>query len=120
MTGGFPEVSAYDQIVQRTLDQINASNVAIYPVDVRGLTVGSGMPNIRTMERFADSTGGEALYNRNDIAAAVEEAIDDSRFTYLLGFYAANDSRDSKFHQLKVQVSRPGAVLHYRQGYASH
>ncbi|HLH18285.1 MAG TPA: hypothetical protein VKX45_13775 [Bryobacteraceae bacterium] len=76
------------------------------------------MTNIQTMERIADSTGGEALYKRNDIAAAVEEAAEDSRFTYVLGFYAANGDRDSKFHQLRVEVTRPGAVLHYRHGYA--
>ncbi|HLH18286.1 MAG TPA: VWA domain-containing protein [Bryobacteraceae bacterium] len=32
MTGGFPEIRAYDRVVQKTLDQINASNVAIYPI----------------------------------------------------------------------------------------
>lgn len=119
MTGGFPDIRAYDRAVQRTMDRINASNVALYPIDVRGLTVGSGVANIRMMERFADATGGEALYNRNDIAAAIEEAVGDARSTYVLGFYLGAENRDSKFHELTVRVNHAGAVLHYRRGYAN-
>jgi VWFA-related protein len=81
ITGGFPRIQAYDGTIQKTLNKINDSNVAIYPIDARGLTLGGAASNLQTMELFAESTGGEACYNRNDVSVAIEEAIEDSKST---------------------------------------
>ncbi len=117
ITGGFPRVRAYESVIQKTLNQVNEANVAIYPVDARGLMLNGGARNIETMEQFADATGGEPYYNRNDISVATEEAMEDSRSTYVVGFYLGDKDRDHRFHELRVEVDRPGAVLHYRRGY---
>ena len=99
---------------------INDANVAIYPVDARGLLVASGAAiNIGLMQRFAEQTGGQAYYNRNDVGEAIGEAVADSRFTYSLGFYLSDKDLDGRFHVLKVKVNRPGLVLHARNGYTA-
>jgi VWFA-related protein len=117
ITGGFPQIHAYEGAIQRALAKINDMNVAIYPIDARGLTFATAIRNIRMMEQFAESTGGVAYYNGNDISAAIEEAVKDSRVTYAIGFYLSDKERDRRFHELKVTVKRPGAIVRCRRGY---
>src|SRR3989442_1340554 len=54
--------------------------------------------NIDTMNILADRTGGRAFYNTNDIQGSVRRAIEDSRVTYVLGFYPTHGNWDAKFH----------------------
>ena len=118
ITAGFPPYSDFRREIDSTIDAINESNVAIYPVDTRGLLPGRGaMITIRTMQELAQSTGGQAFYNRNDVDHAIQEAIDDSRHTYSLAFYLPEKDLDGQFHRLNVKVDRPGLELHYRRGY---
>ena len=118
LTAGFPPYTDYRHEIETTIDAVNDSNVALYPVDTRGLLVGRGAnTTIRTMQELADSTGGQAYYNRNDVGQAIQEAIDDSRHTYSLAFYLPEKDLDGQFHHLTVKVDRPGLDLHYRRGY---
>ena len=70
-----------------------------------------------TMEALAQRTGGKAYYNSNDLKNAIRGAIDDSKVTYVLGYYPAHNTWDGKFHELKVQVDRKGANVRRRLGY---
>ena len=120
ITGGFPPNTDYNNRIDAAVSAINEANVAVYPVDARGLLVGSGAAiNIQTMQRFAESTGGQAYYNRNDVDREIEEAVEDSRYTYALGFYLTDKDLDGRFHELKVSAARPGLTLHYRRGYSA-
>jgi VWFA-related protein len=118
ITGGFPQIQAYDHAFENVLRKLNESNVAVYPVDARGLMLGFGAGNLQTLDRFAESTGGRAFYNGNGVATAIESAIEDSKSIYVMGFYLGEHDRDRGFHELKVQVDRPGAILRYRRGYS--
>lgn len=130
-------VSYTDQI-EDTARSLNNANVAIYPVDARGLIgnpIGVNRPgprrgaapntaspfparqNFDTMNTMAERTGGRAFYNTNDIQGAVRKAIDDSRVTYVLGYYPTNTNWDGKFRELKVRTSKPGVHLRFRVGY---
>src|ERR1035441_8940974 len=112
--------------------------MAIYPVDARGLMViqayqasVSDAPSNQltswlaaignaqiTMEELADRTGGKAFYNTNDIAGSVRKAIDDTKVSYVMGFYPEEADIDGKYHELRVQVpGRKGLELRARQGY---
>ncbi len=70
-----------------------------------------------TMRTLAERTGGRAFYNSNDLAGAFRRAADDSRLTYLLGYYPSDDDWDGRFRKTRVEVKRPGVKLHYRDGY---
>ena len=99
--------------VTRTVKAVNDANVAIYPVDSRGLTtdarfsaenqkinlkpklsMGSTVENQQTMEELASRTGGKAFYNTNDLKKAIHDAIDDASTTYTLGFYPKDEEYD--------------------------
>jgi hypothetical protein len=78
------------------------------------------MPDgLQTMQELADLTGGRAYYNKNDLSGALRIALDDSVVTYTLGFYPDSDAFDGKFHDLKVEVTRPGLNVRYRKGYVA-
>jgi VWFA-related protein len=118
---------------------LNYANIAVYPVDARGLVgiprqqtavTPSGIktgrtppiPSFRpsgldTMQELADQTGGRAFYNTNDLSGAIHLALHDSLIAYTLGFYPESNTLDGKFHDLKVGVRRAGADVRYRKGY---
>ena len=138
-----PERRTFYSEAERAARALSNANVAIYPVDARGLigpfsgpnvnragaVSGRGVPpplmstlgtlgsNIDTMNLLADKTGGKAYYNRNDIDGAVRSAIADSRVSYVLGYYPAHGRWDGRFVDLKVKVNRPGARVRARKGY---
>jgi hypothetical protein len=70
------------------------------------------------MEELASRTGGKAFYNTNDIGGSVRRAIEDTKVSYVLGFYPEEADIDGKYHELRVQVpGRKGLELRARQGY---
>jgi VWFA-related protein len=118
----------------RAIRALNNANLAIYPVDARGLighplgdasqssaprrTALMNYSSQATMEELAGRTGGRAFINTNDIAGAIRTAVEDSSVTYTLGFYPQNDKFDNSFHNLKVKVVDASHVeLRYRKGY---
>ena len=104
---------------------LNDANLAIYPVDARGLVASASARvasrtyrNQATMEELADRTGGRAFINSNDISGAIRTAVEDSSVTYTLGFYPENEKFNDSFHNLKVKlVEFPHMELRYRRGY---
>jgi len=122
----------------RAIRALNNANLAIYPVDARGMELpgtasvsAPGLPGQGTSSRFyhnqeamgelAERTGGRAFWNTNDIAGAIRSAVEDSAVTYTLGFYPQNDKFDNSFHNLKVKLADVPGLSHlqlrYRKGY---
>jgi VWFA-related protein len=128
-----PNENVFVPQIQQACRVLGKYNVAVYPIDARGLLQGMNVMGavikpmqaaVKEMDRthdsgymLADLTGGRALYNTNDISAGIRSAIDDSRLVYVLGYYPAQKKVDSKFHTIKVRVERPGVKLLYRTGY---
>jgi VWFA-related protein len=133
-------VNSYVDQIEDATRSLNSANVAVYPVDARGLIgnpIGVNRPgprgrgaaradtaspfparqNFDTMNTFAERTGGKAFYNTNDIHGAVRRALDDSRVTYVLGYYPTNTNWDGKFREIKVHTDKSGVHLRYRLGY---
>ena len=125
---------------------LSPANIAVYPVDARGLLPRRVAPDIMstadaddvsgasghydnmpaqssvpigipTMQKLAEETGGQAFVNTNDITGAIRKAVEDSAVTYTLGFYIDSASLDGKFHELRVQVKRKGLTVRYPRGY---
>lgn len=65
---------------------------------------------------LAEETGGLSLQT-NDLVGALQRIADESRVTYLLGYEPASPVRDGKYHELKVEVLRPGLRVRARAGY---
>jgi VWFA-related protein len=133
---------SFDDLLARATRSLASANIALYPVDPRGLIGNQGAdpdhsagalvgrnlyqqagalydvaPNLDTMNQLANQTGGLAFYNNNDIGGEVRKAIEDSRVSYMLAFYPSIDDGKGKYHNLKVRVNRPGIELRYRTGY---
>jgi VWFA-related protein len=135
----------FEDEIKRAARAMNNANIAVYPVDARGLIT---MPKALTaqggigfapgqskaaldvpiaplgthsLQMIADTTGGRAFFNTNDLKNAIRNALDDSEITYTLGFYADSKSLDSEFHDLKVTLKRPDkykdAEVRFRKGY---
>jgi hypothetical protein len=118
---------------------MNDANVAVYPVDARGLMNAmsvadasvSQQPNgLRSYNRpwllqatqsslreFAEMTGGRAFYNRNDLSTGIELANYDSGHYYMLGYYLENKEERPGWRTLKVKVRRENAQARHRNGF---
>ena len=119
--------------VERVVRAFVRANLAVYPVDARGLMVPqeyranrtvvnhdvnlAEQAKFSTMRQLAERTGGRAFYNNNDLSGAFRQAADDARISYVLGYYPSHDEWDGKFRPTKIDVKRPGVKLHYRRGY---
>lgn len=68
-------------------------------------------------ENLAEATGG-SISRTNDLAAGLERMALDSTAYYLLG-YQPESPPDGKWHDLDVDVSRPGVKVLARRGYVA-
>jgi VWFA-related protein len=131
---------SFESDVGRAIRALNEADVAVYPVDARGLTVAPvfqadrssigkrGSPpkafggpdfNYETLETLAVETGGQAFHHINDLSAAMQEAAGDARVSYSLAFSPSAASLDDSYHKLDVTVKRPDVKLRYRPGYVA-
>lgn len=135
-----------DEAIRKTDNLLTRAQVAVYPVDARGLQtdssvdVSNNMTAItsasgaaagdaqmtglitnaqehETMEAMAEETGGHAFYNTNDLATAVTKAIDNGSNYYTLTYSPTNTQWDERFRAVKVKIDQPNVKLAYRTGY---
>ena len=130
---GSTEMTVMSQETARVARALNDADVAVYVVDARGLvgafathpaareqkftTIDTVQKPIEGLRQFAQRTGGEAYFNTNDLGGAIARAVDDSRLTYVLGYYPAKTEWDGKFRQIRVKVKREGVEVRHRAGY---
>jgi VWFA-related protein len=128
----------FEDEVGRAIFALNEADIAVYPVDARGITttaiyqadrVSAGSRskqpkavappdfNYETLQKLAQETGGRAFHNINDLNTAIQEAASDAQVSYALAFYPPADSLDDSYHKLEVSVQRQGVDLRYRPGY---
>jgi VWFA-related protein len=143
----FAGIREYSDQVKIVANALTDAQVAVYPMDVRGLQAlqslsasqNVNLPQTRmngraladrlhvegvdlqqsqgTMDALAQDTGGKACKNSNDLAGCVMTALKDSSSYYEMSFYPQNVNWDGKFHKIVVKTSRPGVKLAYRRGY---
>jgi len=125
---GRPEVLDRMRRATRALSHAQAS---LYPVDARGLVGAMSLRggrayfnsfamirgNIDTMEIVAEETGGRAFANSNALATSIRRAVNDSRLTYVLGYYPTSTPLDGRFRKIAVDVARKGVKVRHRAGY---
>ena len=131
--------------LQNELHEIaNSSNVSIYsidptsPGDLRGAghdvifrsgdaaaivdspVVQSSLEGMRdSLQNAAEATGGKAMIHWTDVEAALEEIGNDASRFYLLTYAPAAASKDGDYHEVRVEVHRPGLSVRERGGYVA-
>ena len=146
-TNGFGATSVYGEKVQDAANALTDAQVAVYPIDARGLVSEvpfsaseAGAPRspnkissivsgqlerdgaARTMARstmdlLARGTGGKTCTNTNDLSGCVNAALADSSTYYQLAYSPQNVKWDGSFRAISVKTTRPGVKLEYRRGY---
>jgi VWFA-related protein len=121
------------------------ANVAIYPVDARGLQAivpgggarqgsrgglaafsGSAVSNQfgqiaaqqETLSALATDTGGTAFTDSNDFGEAFSRVTRDISSYYILGFSSTNANKDGRFRRLTVRIrNHPNVRVQAKEGY---
>ena len=121
------------------------ANVAIFPVDARGLVAtaplgdatrqspgGAGMfsgalaqaalsrfqRSQDTLYSLAKDTGGRAMFDYNDLSLGIVQAAAAQSSYYIIGYYSTHTAADGKFRRVRVTLAGSlQAELSYRPGY---
>lgn len=137
----------YGDDLRNTATIFANEQIAVYPVDARGLVVGfmpdasqrgasfagprGGMRAVQQIQRgsaqlaashdamneLASQTGGRAFYNRNDIDRAMALSVAEGSTYYTLAYYPEDKTTDGKFRKIEVKLDRKGLQARYRKGY---
>jgi VWFA-related protein len=125
-------------VVSAAAQAIDAANVSFYPVDVRSAfppetfqrivpgsvtaiparrrrAMSKEMPAIMTA--IAAFTGGKMISNRSELAEAMFDAAEETRFAYELGFSVTDSEWDGRFHRLEVKTDIREATVTAKQSY---
>lgn len=136
------ERTGHTQEIREASAQLSSAQIAIYPIDARGLMSGmeatsddlasrqfnniSENASVRmsdaesdreTMREIARETGGVAYVNQNEIKEGVVVAMADADASYTLGYYPVDKKWDGKYRAIKVKLNRDGVDARYRRGY---
>jgi VWFA-related protein len=148
ITSGFPfdPTNGDMERFTRLTSQLAASQVAVYPIDARGVIVaqpdgatrdseifspsGGGAisgwlsgqseeirSTYQTMLDIASQTGGRAFLNQNTFLPAINHIVEAGSNYYLTAYRPSNNHWDGHFRKIQVKTSRPGVRLLYRTGY---
>jgi VWFA-related protein len=134
--------------LQATTNAAIRANVALFPVDARGLVAAaplgdathgspgglgmySGASALAASSNFQRSqdtlyalgadTGGKALLDYNDLGKGIQQAQQSITSYYIVGYYTTNINLDGKFRRVKLSLADTSlaANINYRQGYYS-
>ena len=139
----FGAVVNYSPEIHEAVNRMTLSQVAVYPVDARGLMVspvfsaansrtyregGSFGQAMRestielaaehtTMDELAEGSGGRAFYNTNGLTQAIATAVEHGANYYTLSYSPTNKKYDGRLRRIHVKVARGGYSLAYRRNY---
>jgi len=109
--------NSHAEEIREVASRLASAQVAVYPVDARGLSISTDIDAQETMREMARETGGRAYVNQNEIKMGVERAFADESAAYTIGYYPENKKYDNKYRSIKVKVKRDGVEVQSRKGY---
>jgi VWFA-related protein len=65
---------------------------------------------------MAEDTGGQTIYNTNDVGPGLDKVASDFKSYYSLG-YTPTHSGSGRYYKIEVKVKRKGLRVRHRQGY---
>jgi VWFA-related protein len=105
--------------MEDVVQSANRNNVTIHTLDPRALGASEIGGNL-VLRRFADETGGRAIFNTNDHVGHLDGVFADASAYYLIGYAPTRgEIADGKFHKIDVEVKRPRVRVIARRGYWS-
>ena len=124
-------------LYERTWQLLNDAEIALYPVDVKGLqSVGMPRASLRnpgknysrhmqqrqfdtqsSFQTFAEMTGGRAYFGSNDLEKGFREAVNDSAEYYMLGYYIDRAQTKAGWRKLTVKAKREHVEVRARSGF---
>lgn len=93
------------------------SSMSITSPEARTAAAQASRDDRNSMMSLAGATGGRAMSGAADPAAMAAEIVLENGSYYLLGFYPEPVVNDGKFHEIAVNVKRPGLRVRARRGY---
>jgi VWFA-related protein len=72
---------------------------------------------IASMNQIASDTGGKAVYNTNDLDAAISRSVADGSHYYMLVYSPTNKKMDGHYRKIEVKLTAGKYKLAYRRGY---
>ncbi len=129
--------------VRETTNLFMRSQVAIYPIDVKRLQTttlsdvsankyafhsGAVQSDVdtfltqtsdehNTMRLLAQSTGGTAFVDANNLQGAIDKAIDNGAHYYTLTYTPNDKTPDGKYRKISVHLAQSNYTITYRDGY---
>lgn len=131
----------YHDQVRRMGALLAATQIAVFPVDARGLATSNIDGSIsgkeafgdtggfqdtqmysinsayQSMEAIAEQTGGKVFHNSNDLAGAVRSSADLGASYYTLSYRPSESDWNGEYRNISVKTSKKGLHLMYRTGY---
>jgi VWFA-related protein len=137
---GTSELIILRPLYEQTMRALASANVAVYPVDTRGVVsffpeaghnttealevfgtqTQRAQQNValhQGMQIFARNTGGRPCYGTNAVGPCLQEIVSDANSYYLLGYYRERKNNKPGWRKVKVQVDRDGVDVLARDGY---
>jgi VWFA-related protein len=104
---------------ERTAADSSVSNVdphtAVFEDDDNHLATTSN--DQLSMRELAESTGGFAVANTNQIADPMQRVMEDIRTHYELAYTPTSTDYDGHFRRIEVKITRPKVTVQTRSGY---
>ena len=144
ISGGLPfDPTSTAPQMRKTSALLAATQIAVYPIDVRGTAYTGAdaaardsevfnMPDAydntsgqndelqrvrETMIDIAQLTGGHAYFNRNDLAGAIGDSVKSGSNYYILAYRPQNNDWSGKFRKVTVKASASNVKVQARPGY---
>lgn len=114
--GYFPDQTSLEEESQGTADILTLSRVVLYPIDARGLVVGSTrgfyvLAEDGYLADLAAATGGHAFYSTNGFKEAVAQVISVGSNYDTLAYNPTDTRWDGHYRKIKVTLG-PSATAH--------
>jgi len=141
----FSVVSDVEDEFRETTSLLSLAQVAVYPIDARGILTSPMLDasrpganyaknpgdfakdNIKlfeqtagehgTMRQMAEATGGKAYVNTNGLKEAAAQAIEAGANYYTIAYSPSNTAWKGEYRKIHVKLDKQDVVLAYRRGY---
>ena len=93
----------------KTNSAMMRSQVALYPVDLKGIQVnvmpGDAISEYQRMDAIAESTGGHAYYGNNRVVQLMDKAVENGESYYTLSYAPTNPKYDGSERSVEVTLA---------------